>query len=148
MVSDLVPVKIDPAMADRDLWKRFHELRRIKSAEMWPDDPVRPDDVVEIRMTHPDSFDIREYFEMSHDGVMISTFGGETVKPANPEYETNKHLYWADAYVRPEYRRRGIATRWLEVLAQQMDAHGCTVVGMTAQHDEAKAFLSWLGAEV
>jgi GNAT superfamily N-acetyltransferase len=148
MISELQPVKLDPPTADRDVWNRFHELRRIRQAEMWPDDPLRPDEVVETHMTHPDSFDMREYFEMSHDGVMVSTFYGETVTAQNPEYETNKHLYWADAYVHPEYRRRGVATRWLAVLAQQMDAHGCTVVGLTAHHDEAKAFLSWLGAEV
>ncbi|HKC18055.1 MAG TPA: GNAT family N-acetyltransferase [Candidatus Dormibacteraeota bacterium] len=148
MISELTPVKVDPITAEADYWRRYHDLRRIRHADMFSDYPFRPDDVAEIQMKHADSFDLREYFEMSQGGVMVSTFGGETVTRANPEYETNKHLYWADAYVRPEFRRRGIATRWLTVLAQQMDQHGCTVVGMTAHHDEARAFLEWLGAEV
>lgn len=148
MISELVPVKVDPTAADEKFWKRFHVMRRIRSAEMWPDDPIKPDEVVEVHMKHPDSFDLREYFEMSQDGVMLSWFVGETATRSNPEYATNKHLYWADAFVLPEQRRKGIAARWLRVLAQQMDEHGCTVVGMTAINDEADAFLEWLGAEV
>ena len=148
MISELVPVKVDPATAGRDFWKRFHELRRIRHAEMWPDDPLRPDEVIEIHMSHPDSFDQREYFEMSRDGKMISWLSIETVTPNNPEYETNKHLCWAEAYVRPEYRRKGVGSRWLGLLADNMAEHGCTVVGVTAVHEGGHAFLRWLGAEV
>jgi GNAT superfamily N-acetyltransferase len=147
MISELTPVKVDPTTAGDDFWRRFHALRRIRQAEMFPDDPLKPDEVVEIHMKHPDSFDLREYFEISQDGVMISSFSGDTVTPASPEYETNKHLYWADAYVRPEYRRKGVASLWLGVLARQMDEHGCTLVGTTARDDGAEAFLRWLGAE-
>lgn len=148
MISEMVPVEVDPAAADDAFWRRYHELRRARSAEMWPDDPIRPDEVVEIHMKHPDSFDRREYFEMSRDGAMISWFSGETVTPSSPEYESNKHLYWTDAYVRREDRRKGVGSRWLSVLARQMDQHGCTVAGMTAFTDEADAFLEWLGAKV
>ena len=148
MISELVPVKVDPMTADRSFWKRFHELRRIRHAEQRPDDPLRPDDVIETHMKTPDSFDMREYFEISRDGVMISYFSGETVTEHNPEYATNKHLYWADAYVRPDHRRKRVATLWLKVIADEMDRHGNTTVGMTAVSDDARAFLGWLGAEV
>jgi mycothiol synthase len=148
VISELVPVKVDPIGADDGFWLRYHDLRRTRSAEMWPDDPIKPDEVVEVHMKHPDSFDLREYFEMSRNGVLISWFSGETVSPASPEYETNKHLYWADAYVRREHRRKGVGSRWLSVLAQQMDEHECTVAGMTAINDEADAFLEWIGAKV
>lgn len=147
VIDELKPTKVEPRTAGADFWTRYHELRRLRHAEMWPDDPLKPDEVVTVHMTHPDSFDLREYFEMSQDGVMVTWFSGETVTPANPEYETNKHLYWADAYVRREHRRRGVATRWLQVLARQMDEHGCTVVGITAAHADAHAFLRWLGAD-
>jgi len=68
------------------------------------------------------------------------------VRPGSPEYDTNKHLYWADAYVRPEHRRKGIGTLWLNVIAERMDAHGATVFGATAEREDAHAFLTWLGA--
>lgn len=147
MISELTPVRVEPGSADASLWKRFHELRRLRHGELWPEDPLRPDEVIETRMKRADPFESHEYFEISRDGLMVSSFHGETVTPANPEYATNKHLYWADAYVRPDQRRKGVGSLWLGVLARQMDEHGCTVVGFSADHEEGHAFLTWLGAK-
>jgi mycothiol synthase len=146
MVGELRPVKVDPTTADRDYWTRYHELRRIQHAEMHPDDPVEPDEVVETRMKKPNPFDLRHYFEVSRDGVMVSTFGSENAAPANPEYATNKHLMWGDVYVRPEERRKGIAKSWLPVIVELMKEQGCSVLGLSADRPAAHAFLSWLGA--
>jgi len=147
MISELTPVRVEPGSADTVFWKRFHELRKLRHDELWPEDPSRPDEVIEKLMKRGDPFESHEYFEMSRDGVMVSSFRGETVTPANPEYATNKHLYWADAYVRPDQRRKGVGSLWLNVLAKEMDEHGCTVVGFNAEHDEGHAFLTWLGAK-
>ena len=121
MVGELVPVAVDPERADRDFWSRFHVLRRMRHAELHPDDPVEPDDVAEARMKRPNPFDNHYYSEVVREGVMLGWFSGENASPANPEYETNKHLLWGDIYVRPENRRRGLATRLLPVIAQLMD---------------------------
>ena len=75
MVGHLRPVRFDPVSADRDDWARYHELRHIKHAELHPDDPIDPDEIVETRMKKADAFDRRHWFEMSRDGVVISTFG-------------------------------------------------------------------------
>jgi mycothiol synthase len=147
MISELTPVRVEPHSADSGFWKRFHELRRLRHDELWPEDPLRPDEVVEARMKRADPFESHEYFEISRDGLMVSSFHGETVTPANPEYATNKHLYWTDAYVRPDQRRKGVGSLWLGVLARQMDELGCTVVGFSADHEEGHAFLTWLGAK-
>ncbi|HEV2477976.1 MAG TPA: GNAT family N-acetyltransferase [Candidatus Dormibacteraeota bacterium] len=147
MISELTPVRVEPGSADAGFWARFHVLRRLRHDELWPEDPLRPDDVVETRMKRDDPFDSHEYFEISRDGLMVSSFHGETVTPANPEYATNKHLYWADAYVRPDQRRKGVGSLWLGVLARVMDEHGCTVAGFRADHREGHAFLEWLGAK-
>src|SRR5579872_1311073 len=140
MVGELVT-------ADASFWKRFHELRRIQHAELRPDDPLAPDEVSEVHMKKPDPAELHHYFEMSRGGVMISSFSGETVAPENPEYATNKHLFWTTAYVRPEERRKGVATTWLPVLVQVMESHGCTVAGTAADQDAGHGFLKWLGAE-
>jgi len=147
MISELTPVRVEPGSADASYWKRFHELRRLRHAELWPEDPFRPDDVIEALMKRGDPFESHEYFEIVRNGAMVSWFHGETVTAANPEYATNKHLYWADAYVRPDQRRKGVGSRWLNVLAKDMDEHGCTVVGFNAEHPEGHAFLAWLGAK-
>lgn len=147
MVGELVPLRVDPLTADESFWKRFHELRRVMDAELDPDDPIPPDDVVEVHMKKPDPFEIQHYFDMSRDGEMISWLTGESSAPANPEYATNKHLFWTTAYVRPEYRRQGLAAMWLPVVAKVMREHGCTVVGTNVRHDSGRGFLEWLGSE-
>src|SRR5438105_11489828 len=117
MVGELTPVAVDPTTAGRDFWKRYHELRRLRHAEMHPADPLEPDDATEARMKRPNPFDLNHYYEISRDGVMLSSLHAENTTPANPEHETNKHLFWADAYVRSEHRRQGIARLWLPLIA-------------------------------
>jgi len=146
MVGELVPVRVDPVTADRDFWKRYHELRRARHGELFPDDPIDPDEVEEAGMKKPNPFDRQEYFEMSRDGVMVSWLWAETSTPANPEYATNKHLIWAGAYVRKDERRKGVATSWLPVLDHLMAEHGSTVAGMSTTQESGHGFLRWLGA--
>jgi mycothiol synthase len=147
MVGELTPVRVDPLTADRDFWTRYHELRRARHSELHPDDPVTPDEVEEAGMKKPSPFDRVDYFEMSRDGAMISLLWAETPTPANPEYATNKHLVWAEAYVRKDERRKGVATSWLPVLDSLMAEHGSTVVGMSTTQPSGHGFLRWLGAE-
>ncbi|TMC52844.1 MAG: GNAT family N-acetyltransferase [Chloroflexi bacterium] len=147
MVAELVPARVDPVTAGRELWKRYHDFRRVRHTELRPEDPLEPDEVVEAQMKKPNPFDVTHYFEMTRGGQMVSWLDGQTVAPANPEYETNKHLFWADAYVRPEHRRQGIGALWLPVVARLMDEHGCTVVGMHSDQDSGHGFIKWLGAE-
>jgi mycothiol synthase len=147
MVGALVPAPVDPITAPQDFWKRFHELRRLREIESRPDDPIEPDLEVELQMKKENPFEHHDYYEISQGGVMIGWFGGELVTPANPEYETNKHLYWVDAYVRPDQRRRGVATLFLPVLTELMRRHGSTIAGIGAEQDSGHGFLKWLGAE-
>lgn len=146
MVEQLVPAAVDPLTAGRDFWKRYHVLRRLRHSELRPDDPLTPDHVVEAQMKKPNPFDFKHYHEITRAGELLSWFDGETVAPANPEYETNKHLFWADAYVRPDHRRQGIGAMWLPVVAELMDGRGCTVVGVHADQDAGHGFIKWLGA--
>ncbi len=146
MVGELVPVRVDPITADRDFWKRYHVLRRERHSEIFPDDPITPDEVEEAGMKKPNPFDRHVYFEMSRDGVMISWFSAETTTPANPEHATNKHLIWTGAYVRKDQRRNGIAKAWLPVLDKLMAEHGNTVAGMSSTQPSGHGFLRWLGA--
>jgi mycothiol synthase len=147
MVGEMVPSPVDPATADRDFWKRYHELRRMQQDELRPDDPLRPDAGQEALMKRNNPFEIHERAEISHDGKMLSWFDGEAVPLGSPEYETNKHLYWADVYVRPEVRRRGIGRSWLPFLLERMRALGSTTVGFWVEDDSDHGFMKWLGAE-
>src|SRR5712692_10106120 len=147
MIGELVPAPVDPGTADRNFWKRFHELRRVRQAELRPDDPLRTDADEERLMKHENPFEIHERAQITRGGEMLSWFEGETVPPGSPEYETNKHLYSADVYVRPDARRRGIGKSWLPHLIERMRAHGSTTVGFWVEDDSDHGFMRWLGAE-
>lgn len=143
----MLPTPVDPAGADRDFWKRYHELRRMRQEELEPDDPARPDADAEMLMKRENPFEVHERAEISRNAKMLSWFDGEFVPPGSPEYETNKHLYWADIYVRPDARRRGIARSWLPYLVEHMRAHGSTTVGFWVEDDTGRRFMEWLGSE-
>lgn len=147
MVSKLAQAGVDPSTASRDYWKRYHDYRRVRQTESRPDDPARPDEIEEQRMKHHNPFSIEHRYEISSDGTMLSSFYGHTVKPGTPEYEPNKHLYWADFYVRPDHRRRGIGASWLPLTLELMERHGCTKVGMAVEEKAGHAFMRWLGAD-
>ena len=78
--------------------------------------------------------------------MLLGWFAGMTIKPGTPEYESNKHLFWADIYVRPDHRRKGIGSMWLPVIVELMDAHECTEVGFGTEDPPGHAFLKSLGA--
>jgi mycothiol synthase len=147
MVGELVPAPVDAARAPRDFWTRYHEFRRVRQKESRPDDPLRSDAEEEASMKRPDPFEFRERFEISAGGKMLGWLAGSTVTPESPEYATNKHLYDADIYVRPNQRRRGIASTFLPVTIELMRRHGCTTVGFWAEEDSAHRFLRRIGAE-
>jgi GNAT superfamily N-acetyltransferase len=147
MSNELKPEAVDFMTASPDFWKRYHEFRRVRQKDERPDDPVRPDDVEERRLKQANPFEFDYRYEASRDGVTASMFRGTTVKPGNPEYESNKHLFWTDFYVRQNERRRGTGAAWLPVILELMDRHGCTVVGMSAEDEPGYAFLKWAGAE-
>ena len=141
------PASVDFKSAGRDFWKRYHAYRRLRHQESRPDDPLRPDDIEEMRLKRESPFDVEYRYEVAENGVLLSWFSGSTAKPGTATYESNKHLFWADLYVRPDHRRQRIGASWLPVMIEIMDRHGCTLAGIGTEEDSGHAFLKWLGAE-
>ncbi len=147
MTAGHFPVVVDLKSAGPDFWRRYHELRRVRQKESRPDDPVRPDELEEAGLKRGSLFDIQYRYEIARDGRLLGWLSGSTSKPGTPGHESNKHLFWADLYVRPDSRRQGIATSFMPLLLELMDAHECSVVGIGAEDDSGHAFLKWLGAD-
>jgi GNAT superfamily N-acetyltransferase len=147
MIGNLSPVVVDAKSAPKEFWSRYHAYRRLRHAETRPDDPVQPDEHVEMDMKREDPFEIQHRYEISGDGKMLSWFTATTSRPGTPEYETNKHILWADASVLREHRRQGLGRGWIQVAMELMDRHGCTTLSMGTEEDSGHAFLKWMGAE-
>jgi mycothiol synthase len=141
------PIEVDAKTARPDFWKRYHAYRRVRHAEVRPDDPIRPDDLEQMRMQRDSPFDITYRYEIARNGEMLSWFGGRSARPGSPGYDSNKHLFDADCSVHPDHRRQGIGSSWLRVVVELMERHGCTVLTMGTEEDSGRAFMKWLGAE-
>jgi mycothiol synthase len=146
-VGGVAPVRVDFKSAGAGFWKRYHVYRRLRHNESRPDDPLRPDEIEEQRLKRDSPFDLEYRFEIAENGVLLSWFSGSTAKPGTPAYESNKHLFWADLYVRRDHRRRRLGASWVPVMIDLMDRHGCTLAGMGTEEDSGHAFLKWLGAK-
>lgn len=147
MVARLVPTRVDPLTAPAAYWRGYHELRRARQAELRPDDPPRSDEDEEEWVKLGNPFELQAHYEISQDGVMVSSFYGESAKPGAPGYETNAHLFWSEIYVHPGHRRRRIGASWLPVIVQLMKERSCTTANFYSEHEPGHAFLKWLGAE-
>ena len=147
MAGEIVAVPVDPKTADSSFWRRYHSMRRARQSESRPDDPVRPDSIEEQRLRRENLFHVEHRYEIAAGDVMLAWFYGHTVKPGTADYERNRHLFWADGYVRPDHRRAGLGRSWLPTLLELMDRHGCTTVGFSTEEAAGDAFLNWLGAE-
>jgi hypothetical protein len=147
MVGGVTPARVDFNAAGADFWKRYHAYRRQRQMESRPDDPLRPDDVEELKLKRESPFDLQYQYEVAADGVLLSWFSGSTARPGTPAYESNKHLFWTDIYVHPDNRRRRIGASWVPLMLELMDRHGCTLAGIGAEEDSGHAFLRWLGAD-
>ena len=147
MVGELVPSSVDPATAGMDFWRRYHKFRRVRQKESRPDDPLRDDADEEAHMKRVSPFQETVYYEVFRDGEILGLLQGSSVKPASPEYVSNRHLYEADIFVRSAFRRRGIASSFLPVIVELMDRRGCTTLGFWVEEDSGHEFMKWVGAE-
>ena len=139
-------MRVDFKSAGPDFWKRYHDYRRVRHMESRPDDPLVPDEIEELHCKRDNHFDLVFNYEVVEDGVLLSLFSASTAKPGAPAYESNKHLFWANLYVRPNRRRQRIGASWVPVMLELMDQHGCTLAGISADEESGHAFLKWLGA--
>jgi GNAT superfamily N-acetyltransferase len=147
MIGNLSPAAVDTRTAPPEFWTRYHAYRRLRHAETRPEDPVKPDDLVEKELKQQEPFDIRYRYEVVRDGLLLSWFVARTSKPGSPGYESNKHIMWVDASVHPDHRRQGIGRTWMPLALELMDRHGCTTLSMGTEEESGHAFLEWMGAE-
>jgi mycothiol synthase len=147
MIGNLSPSAVDTVTAPREFWTRYHAYRRIRHLETRPDDPIKPDSVVETAMKHAEPFEIRYRYEVARGDRMLSWFSASTSRPGSPEYETWKHILWVEASVDREHRRQGIGRAWIPLALELMDRHGCTTLSMGTEEESGHAFLRWMGAE-
>jgi GNAT superfamily N-acetyltransferase len=140
-------VEFDPRRATRDEWRRYHAYRRLEQRETRPDDPLTPDGVEEVLLRRGDSRRLFFRWMLTAGDEVVSMLHADATSPANPEYETNRHLLDASVHVLGPHRRRGIGRAWLPTVRDLMDRLGASVLTASAEEEPGHAFLRALGAE-
>jgi GNAT superfamily N-acetyltransferase len=137
----------EPASASPEEWKAYHDFRHQRHEEERPEDPETPDDVVERRLMRGDPYMADHRWLVFRDGRAVAELYAGTMTPLSPEYETNKHLVFADAWVLREARRQGIGSGWIPVLVGLMERSGARLLTVDTHDDAGHAFLRRLGGE-
>jgi GNAT superfamily N-acetyltransferase len=140
-------VEFLPREASRDEWGRYHAYRRLEHAEFRPDEPLAPDDVVEVREKRLDPFNWSRSFHVVDGDVVVAALEAEGPRPESPEYATNRHLLWAWGYVLQAHRRRAIALSMVPRVLDLLDEYGASVLSSSAEDDAGHGLLRRLGAE-
>jgi len=137
--------QIDVRHATDAQYAAINELSNVMRLERTPDDPPMPlDEEVRRLQNVPPVVALRGW---------VAWDGGRVAADGSLEFlrtEDNKHLAETRLYVRPEYRRRGMASRLLELLAEAAAEEGrTTLIGFTfSTIPDGDAFLRRVGAAV
>jgi GNAT superfamily N-acetyltransferase len=137
----------EPASASAEEWSAYHYFRRRRHAEEAPEDPRTPDDMVERRLRRGDPYAIEHRWLVFGDQQVIAELYASTISPLSPEYESNKHILFADGWVIEDARRQGIGRSMIPVLAGLMERDGARVLTVDTHDESGHSFLRRLGAD-
>jgi GNAT superfamily N-acetyltransferase len=140
-------IAFEPALASPEEWQAYHEFRRRRHQEESPEDPEVPDQVVERRMQRPDPYMTEHRWLARRDDRVVGELSITTLTPLSPEYESNKHLLYADGWVIKPNRRQGIGRGWVPKVVELMERHGARVLTVDTHDEAGHAFLRNLGGE-
>ena len=136
----------DPAAASAEEWQTYHRFRQLRHEEESPDEPHTPDDVVERRLKLGDPYSKEQRWLWQRGDEVVAEVWASTLTPASPEYESSRHLLFADAWVLGPARRQGVGRGSLPALLSVMEETGARLLTADTCDESGKAFLQWLGA--
>jgi mycothiol synthase len=138
-------IAFDPVSASPELWEVYHAFRHQRHLEESPEDPQTPDEVVERRLRRPDPYMTDKRWLVRRNGEVVAELSASAMTPRSPEYESNKHILFADAWVLAGARRQGIGRSLIPSLLEFMDGTSARVLTADTHDEAAHAFLSSLG---
>jgi GNAT superfamily N-acetyltransferase len=137
----------DPASATPEEWTAYHEFRRHRHEEEAPEDPWTPDDMAERRLKRADPYVSDHRWLVFRDERVVAELSASTVTPLSPEYQTNKHILFAEGWVLSAARRQGIGSGWIPVLVGLMERYSARLLTVDTHDESGHAFLRRLGGE-
>jgi GNAT superfamily N-acetyltransferase len=135
-----------PRAATPEEWRAYHRYLRLRAAEESPEDPVLEDDVRQRQLlTEWPLFETHRVLALI-EGEIAGSLAMWARRKGTPEYEAHAPFVGADAGVRRDCRRRGVAMVLLAALAAFMRAGGYVTATMSARVGDGTAYLDTIGA--
>lgn len=131
-----------------EYWPKFHAYRRVRHQESRPEDPLTPDDEVEVQMKRDDPFTEGWHLLLFEGDELVGQGGGGFLKEGAPGYESNAHLFWCGGSVMAPHRRKGYGSVLLRRLVEIAEERGKSVVSAGTEEEHGAAFLRHFGFEM
>ncbi|MFW9929936.1 MAG: GNAT family N-acetyltransferase, partial [Candidatus Thorarchaeota archaeon] len=129
-------------------WQAYHVFRKIRYKEVYPDDPVNPDEMIETARKQEEKDDegiIERYFVWNNDSKVVGSMYAGILTEKNPSYKGNEHICQFDISLLPEYRRKRFGTQLLKRVIDLADFHDKFSLLASTNEESGKAFLKKFG---
>lgn len=142
-------VRFDPAGASDDEWQDILAGVRLTILDADPQAPERSTEErraqLEQRFGHADMD--RVVLLARVDGKLAGILLADFLRPSSTHYAQEGHTGIMQIFVLPEYRRRGIATVFLEQVVEIASRRGVAILKTPASHEEGAAFAEQIGMQ-
>jgi len=141
--------EFNPKEVPNEFWEGYFEFTEANHKEMNPDDPLpsREGIIQRQKADFPD-YHVKRYLAITPEDKIIGWAGFGASEETASDYEENKHIANLNIVVLEEYRRKGIGTEFLKLIAKEIQALNRTIIECGSDHEAGKAFLRHYGAEM
>jgi GNAT superfamily N-acetyltransferase len=142
-------VRFDPAGASDDEWQDYATGIDLMLRDTDPQAPSQSlDEYRTCLQQHATRPDVERVVLLAHvDGKMAGILLADFLRPASTHYTQDGHTGTMQIFVLPAYRRRGIATVFLEQVVEIASQRGVTTLNTPASHEEGAAFATEIGMQ-
>ena len=144
-VGDVVIREVDVRNLSDDRIVAMNDFSNLMGAESRPEDPPTPIEVARASLSNiPEFAAIRLFQALDPDGSIAASANAAFMR-----VEENQHLLETSISVRPDRRRRGIATALLRLVVDVADEEGRTLLmsGTAGRVPAGEAFARAVGAQ-
>lgn len=142
-------VRFDPLTASEEEWEDHVTASQLIFQEYYPDAPALtiPEQHEHLQQRYQNPEIERVTLLARVDGNLAGMFHAEFLQPASPLYERYQQTGFMLLYVLPEYRRRGIATAFLEQVVEIAAQREILFLQTSISLDAGRAFAEYLGMQ-
>ena len=139
--------KFDALTATAEEWSKYHTFRKKRHMELTPDDPINPNEMIEIarKQEIEDDLSYSERYFVYNNSEIIGSLVMVVLTEQNPSYKGNENLCQFDMSILPEFRRNGLGTKLFQKIISFSEFNKKTILLTNTSEESGKNFLKKVG---